>query len=711
MRWRLVAVAVLLTAGLGAQTAHASVIQLQPNNIGLVGYWSFNEGTSTIAHDYSGHGNNGTLEGSTLPQWVPGKFGDALSFDGSTSYVDLGNNSAIKVPLPITVSAWVKLSNLATYYNVLATDGGPNLYAGVNMLVDTGGAIEIDYGDDGSGNSGNRRTINSTATITANQWYHIVGVIRGPTDMSIYIDGVDAGGSYSGSGGALAYTSNSGEINGDYWENTFLPGDIDEVRIYDRALTATEVAGLYQSGLAKINSSQSPGTLSQGLVGWWTMDGADTVWSSPTAGTEVDRSGNGNTGTLENMTQSGAPTVGKIGQALNFDGTDQYIDTNDFSSLGGATHASLSFWVKWNDGNVMIIRGVDGYRFGVEFFGSSYLSVVVEDGATSYPNTTYTTNYGQWVHFVMTYDGTQSGLDRVKLYADGQPLTLTAGGADPASSLTSGSPSYPFSIGLRYSGGVHYSELPTDDVRIYDRTLSQAKLHQLYNLGAGTHVNTSSVNLQRGSSVANGLVGYWTFDGSDISGSTIYDLSGNGNNGTNKAACRPLANWGRRSISMEVRRYISLPDVPALTPNFPFSVTFWVKPVSYDPSWQGSVVLPGQVGDEGVAVGITSSGGAWAQYGNSSDYYDQHSAATCALNSWCFVTAVFGGPYATEIYVNDSPSDGTTAGGASSLTYGSALGYLGQNYSSAGNQSLDDVRVYNRALSASEVQYLYNMGK
>lgn len=157
MRWRLVAVAVLLTAGLGAQTAHASVIQLQPNNIGLVGYWSFNEGTSTIAHDYSGHGNNGTLEGSTLPQWVPGKFGDALSFDGSTSYVDLGNNSAIKVPLPITVSAWVKLSNLATYYNVLATDGGPNLYAGVNMLVDTGGAIEIDYGDDGSGNSGNRR--------------------------------------------------------------------------------------------------------------------------------------------------------------------------------------------------------------------------------------------------------------------------------------------------------------------------------------------------------------------------------------------------------------------------------------------------------------------------------------------------------------------------------------------------------------------------
>ena len=109
-------------------------------------------------------------------------------------------------------------------------------------------------------------------------------------------------------------------------------GSIDDVRVYNRALTATEVAGLYQSGLAKINSSQSPGTLSQGLVGWWTMDGADTVWSSPTAGVEYDRSGNGNTGTLTNMTRSGSPTVGKIGQALKFDGTDQLYDATDVSA-------------------------------------------------------------------------------------------------------------------------------------------------------------------------------------------------------------------------------------------------------------------------------------------------------------------------------------------------------------------------------------------
>ena len=60
------------------------------------------------------------------------------------------------------------------------------------MLVNQGGTIEIDYRDDGSPGPGRRRTLDSTAAITANQWYHIVGVIRGPTDMSIYINGVDA---------------------------------------------------------------------------------------------------------------------------------------------------------------------------------------------------------------------------------------------------------------------------------------------------------------------------------------------------------------------------------------------------------------------------------------------------------------------------------------------------------------------------------------
>jgi len=60
-----------------------------PNNLGLVGYWKFDDGTGMQATDFSGNGNRGTLSGSTLPTWTSGKKGEALSFDGSTSYVDI----------------------------------------------------------------------------------------------------------------------------------------------------------------------------------------------------------------------------------------------------------------------------------------------------------------------------------------------------------------------------------------------------------------------------------------------------------------------------------------------------------------------------------------------------------------------------------------------------------------------------------------------
>ena len=63
------------------------VVQKEAPRAGLMGEWLFNEGTSTIAHDTSGNGNNGTLSGSTFPVWTNGKHGKALSFNGTSWYV------------------------------------------------------------------------------------------------------------------------------------------------------------------------------------------------------------------------------------------------------------------------------------------------------------------------------------------------------------------------------------------------------------------------------------------------------------------------------------------------------------------------------------------------------------------------------------------------------------------------------------------------
>src|SRR3989338_3488894 len=77
----------------------------------------------------------------------------------------------------------------------------------------------------------------------------------------------------------------------------------------------------------------SPSQNYLGLVGYWTMDGADTVWTSATAATTLDKSGNGNTGTLTNMSRSSSPVSGKIGQGLEFDGGEDYVDAGNTTPL------------------------------------------------------------------------------------------------------------------------------------------------------------------------------------------------------------------------------------------------------------------------------------------------------------------------------------------------------------------------------------------
>ena len=114
---------------------------------------------------------------------------------------------------------------------------------------------------------------------------------------------------------------------------------------------------------------------------------------------------------------------------------------------------------------------------------------------------------------------------------------------------------------LDYSSGAIILPAHSTTCAIYNRALSASEVQQLYGLGAGTHVNTSSANLQRGSSLANGLVGYWTFDGSDISGSTVYDLSGNGNNGTNNGATPTIGKLGQALKFDGSSSYVNIPDL------------------------------------------------------------------------------------------------------------------------------------------------------
>ncbi len=205
----------------------------------LVGYWKLDEGSGNIAYDSSVFSNNGTLHGG--PTWTTGKIGNALSFDGVDDYVDCGNGKSLSGMSALTIETWVKpnefppslnkriLEKGYTYYLVDTTAKKAQL-----LLYTTGG---YDY-----------VTADSPLLDTA-KWYHIVGVYDG-TNIMIYIDGIKVATKTHIYGGLPVATNSSplilGSVNG---ISNYFNGLIDEVRIYNRALSADEILQHYQAGL------------------------------------------------------------------------------------------------------------------------------------------------------------------------------------------------------------------------------------------------------------------------------------------------------------------------------------------------------------------------------------------------------------------------------------------------------------------------------
>jgi hypothetical protein len=221
--------------------AQAAVINPHP---GLVGWWRFDEGTGTIAGDSSGNENNGTLVGSPLPSWMAGKFGDALLFDGSQNYVQVPNSPSIQYTGgSVTLSAWIGPRDDGTYRDVIMRK--QNTY---NFYYASGLSFEW---FDGS----NWQQVATNQLLSHNTWHYVAAVItynqsQSQTTFAIYLDGV-AIKSQTVNGMMYTGATDSLFIGGFTQTPTYafcFNGSIDEARIYNRALSATEIQGEFQEG-------------------------------------------------------------------------------------------------------------------------------------------------------------------------------------------------------------------------------------------------------------------------------------------------------------------------------------------------------------------------------------------------------------------------------------------------------------------------------
>ena len=205
---------------------------------GMISYWKFDEGEGVIAYD-SVDANDGTIFGAT---WTPGLVGDALSFDGGYGYVDCGNDPSLN-PEIITISAWVKPTIINRWNHIVDKTGSHGQDSGYKFSITNGNEFRfrIRFMDD------SMTALYSNTMAQANLWYHYVATYD-QEQMRIYINGnLD---NSIPEIKAIKHSSSSLVIGYNWWPSHTFCGTIDEVAIYNKALTACEIKQHYDNGLA-----------------------------------------------------------------------------------------------------------------------------------------------------------------------------------------------------------------------------------------------------------------------------------------------------------------------------------------------------------------------------------------------------------------------------------------------------------------------------
>jgi len=475
-----------------------------------------------------------------------------------------------------------------------------------------------------------------------------------------------------------------------------------------------------QASSARLASGSS---LSSGLVGLWTMDNQDMLWTSAAAGIAYDRSGQGNNGTLTGMSRSTSPMPGKMGQALSFNGSASYVELGNVStySFDINTPFTITAWVDpTTTGSSPTIFSKDTqsssrYAFGMT--SSNNVQCTLNgttgggdvNGATASP-------LKKWSFMACTYDGS-GNLNGVKVYFNGAP-----DGTGSNSALTGTMQnSQTAEIGARTGGSSVFSG-GLDDVRVYSRALSAAEVKQLYQLGSA-QVNASSAMLSSGSSYGaapgNGLVGHWTFDGQNTNWATgvTSDLSGQGFNGqligmSTSTSPVPGKMGQAFSFSGASTQYIDAGVAGNFTGNFTANV--WIKRTT--PFSANYTILTNRFNNaSGWQLEATAAGRPIIRVLNGGTPQIVTANGAVPTGKWTMVTAVVTdtSTNGTKIYINGSPdTQGTLTVMPAAGTQPFRISFLGIGSGGlAWNGSIDDVRLYSRPLSSAEIKQLYQIGK
>lgn len=430
----------------------------------------------------------------------------ALQLDGSGDYIQVASNAALQLTNAITLEAWVNVSRKDTtgssssdqtiiakgHHNYLLNIFGPDR----NDTTDIRGAVEFGGIGDGGG-AGGPGFLKGTTVIDDGAWHHVAATFDGTT-MKLYIDGeLDVSMASSTSFITTADALTIGRI-ADGSTNRDLNGQIDEVRVWSTARTATEISDNY--------NQQITGTIPTELQAYYRFDDqseAAVVQNLGTLGDAADGSFVGN-----------SEIVNAPDRALSFDGVDDVVTIANTANLD-ATAATWSIWIKsdgtWGSDNddagagkgsaVVMGRastGISENGLNLMLTNSGTVSLNAKDATTDAISLTGTTSLtdNKWHQITVSYNQANGSLQKV--YVDG---VLEVSGSASRAWAFSGQE---LTVGKSIDTFWEEYEGQVGDVHIYNRQLTDQEVSDGYN-------QTALPN-------ASGLVGLYQFD--ETSGTT-----------------------------------------------------------------------------------------------------------------------------------------------------------------------------------------------
>jgi len=206
----------------------------------LIGGWIFKEGAGRRVRGLL----NSDITVNSQNGWIRRR--DKVWNPGTTLQATVDNIGLYQINLPLAGLVMINLTSLAVIRPLHSNDNSTGSETGLKVFINTNGTIEVRIGDGGVTGTAHKRTKKSSSAVVINTIYQIGWSVRSTTDMDIYINGIDAGGSYADSGGAIAYLGGTVSFaNGvDGSTSRFLNGDIYFGYLWNRNVLPSEFLSL-----------------------------------------------------------------------------------------------------------------------------------------------------------------------------------------------------------------------------------------------------------------------------------------------------------------------------------------------------------------------------------------------------------------------------------------------------------------------------------